>query len=61
MRQIQLIDLYEGKNVELGKLSQAFRITYRKTRDTVTDKEINPIHEKIRVALAKSYTVELRS
>ena len=61
LEKAELIDRYEGSNVQEGSISQAFRITYRDKKKTLSDKEVNPIHEKIRLALIKQFSAELRS
>ena len=61
LEDVQLIDRYEGLNLEDGKISQAFRITYRDKLKTLTESDINPIHEKIREMLRKNINAELRS
>ena len=52
---------YEGKDLKLGKISQAFRITYRSKKNTLTELEIEPIQEHIMKQLKSKFDVELRS
>ena len=61
LENVELIDRYEGKNLPKGKISQAFRIRYRDSKNTLNDADINPIHEKIREELIKQVGGELRS
>ncbi|WP_413357384.1 phenylalanine--tRNA ligase subunit beta [Prochlorococcus marinus] len=56
-----LIDRYEGDNIPKGKVSQAFRIRYRKNKDTLKEEEVSPIHDKIREKLKVEFSAELRS
>ena len=58
---VTLFDEYKGKNVPEGQRSLAFRLVYRSSDRTLTDKEIDPVHQKVRAALEKSYKVSLRS
>ncbi|WP_320674660.1 phenylalanine--tRNA ligase subunit beta [Prochlorococcus sp. MIT 1341] len=58
---VELIDRYEDKNIEQLKCSQAFRLRYRSKERTLTDEIIEPIHEKVRIALVKQLNAELRS
>ncbi|MEM9948646.1 MAG: hypothetical protein AAF810_21630 [Cyanobacteria bacterium P01_D01_bin.36] len=37
------------------------RFLYRSSDRTLTDKEIDPVHQKVRAALEKRYQVSLRS
>jgi len=58
---VTLFDEYKGKNVPEGQRSLAFRLVYRSSDRTLTDKEIDPVHQKVRTSLEKSYKVSLRS
>jgi phenylalanyl-tRNA synthetase beta chain len=50
-----------GEGVPAGQRSLAFRITYRKSDRTLTDEDINPVHQKIRDMLEEKFQVSLRS
>lgn len=58
---VMLFDEYRGENVPEGQRSLAFRLVYRAGDRTLTDKDIDPVHQKIRAALEKTYKVSLRS
>ena len=58
---VTLFDEYRGKGVPEGQRSLAFRLVYRAGDRTLTDKDIDPVHQKVRAALEKSYKVSLRS
>ncbi|MEO0768139.1 MAG: phenylalanine--tRNA ligase subunit beta [Cyanobacteria bacterium J06649_4] len=58
---VTLFDEYRGENVPEGERSLAFRLVYRSSDRTLTDKEIDPVHQKVRAALEKTYKVSLRS
>ncbi len=58
---VTLFDEYRGENVPVGQRSLAFRLVYRAGDRTLTDKDIEPIHQKVRAALEKAYKVDLRS
>ncbi len=58
---VTLFDEYRGKGVPEGQRSLAFRLVYRAGDRTLTDKDIDPVHQKVRAALEKSYQVSLRS
>ncbi|MEO1620975.1 MAG: phenylalanine--tRNA ligase subunit beta [Cyanobacteria bacterium J06632_3] len=58
---VTLFDEYRGKNVPEGERSLAFRLVYRSSDRTLTDKDIDPVHQKVRAALEKTYKVSLRS
>lgn len=58
---VTLFDEYRGENVPTGQRSLAFRLVYRAGDRTLTDKDIEPVHQKVRAALEKAYQVSLRS
>ena len=58
---VTLFDEYRGENVPEGQRSLAFRLIYRASDRTLTDKDIDPVHQKVRAALEKKYSVSLRS
>ena len=61
LEKVELIDSYEGPSIPEDSISHAFRIRYRDTRKTLAEEDINPVHEKIRIALAEKINAELRS
>jgi phenylalanyl-tRNA synthetase beta chain len=58
---VELFDEYRGEHVPLGQRSLAFRLMYRVNDRTLTDAEVNPVHQKIRDALVEKFQVNLRS
>ncbi len=58
---IELFDEYRGKNVPEGQRSLAFRLVYRASDRTLTEDDIEPIHQKVREALVEKFRVDLRS
>jgi phenylalanyl-tRNA synthetase beta chain len=61
LESIELFDEYRGQNVPEGQRSLAFRLVYRSPDRTLTDEEINPVHNKVREALEEKFQVALRS
>ncbi len=59
--EVTLFDEYRGKNVPDGQRSLAFRLVYRSPDRTLTDQDIDPVHQKVRAALEKNFSVSLRS
>ena len=41
--------------------SQAFRLRYRGQSETLKEEQVSPVHEKIRQALVKQFSADLRS
>jgi phenylalanyl-tRNA synthetase beta chain len=58
---VELFDEYRGANVPDGQRSLAFRLVYRAPDRTLTDEEVNPVHQKVRDALEEKFQVSLRS
>lgn len=58
---VELIDEYRGDHVPEGMRSLAFRMVYQAGDRTLTDADIQPIHQQIREALVEHFQVILRS
>ncbi|MGF1538920.1 MAG: phenylalanine--tRNA ligase subunit beta [Pleurocapsa sp.] len=61
LQQIEIFDEYKGENVPQGQRSLAFNLVYRERDRTLTDKDVDPIHQKVRDTLVKKFNVTLRS
>lgn len=59
--QITLFDVYTGKQVEAGKKSLAFSLTFQSNDKTLTDAEVNTAIEKIVAKLQKDFDADLRA
>ncbi|MEM8604201.1 MAG: phenylalanine--tRNA ligase subunit beta, partial [Cyanobacteria bacterium P01_H01_bin.121] len=58
---VSLFDQYRGANVPDGQRSLAFRLLYRSGDRTLTDADVDPLHQKVRDAIVKQFKVDLRS
>jgi len=47
LKEIILFNYYEGKQIPDGKKSLAYSLVYRTDERTLTEEDINPIHEKV--------------
>ncbi len=56
-----VFDLYEGKNIPAGKRSLGFTIRYRAKDRTLTDEEVDRLHQEIIIYLIKKTGGQLRS
>ncbi|QLE59237.1 phenylalanine--tRNA ligase subunit beta [Nostoc sp. TCL26-01] len=61
LESVELFDEYRGENVPQGQRSLAFRLVYRASDRTLTDTEVEPVHNKVREALVEKFGVNLRS
>mgnify|MGYP000869332441 CR=1 FL=1 len=57
---VKLFDVYKGKQVAKGKKSVAYSISYRLENKTLTDKEVNKVHDKVLKALEHKFGAQLR-
>lgn len=60
LEDVQLFDVYRGKQIEEGKKSAAFALTYRDAEKTLTDDEVSAVHGKILSGLAEKLNAVLR-
>ncbi len=61
LTQVQLFDVYRGKQVGEGKKSLAFKLTYVDPERTLTDKQVLKLRRRIVELLKKDLDAELRS
>ena len=58
---IQVFDVYKGSPIPEGKKSMALRFTYRSFERTVTDSEVNSIHETMTQKTLEQFNAQLPS
>lgn len=61
LQDIAIFDVYQGNQIAHGYKSIAFSLTFQAEDRTLTDKEINEIHEKVEKALAQQFAASLRA
>jgi len=61
VKQVTLFDVYAGDQVPQGKKSLAYRITFQSPTHTLTDEEVNEIHQQILNKLSCELGATLRS
>ena len=61
LESVELFDEYKGESVPEAQRSLAFRLIYRASDRTLTDAEVEPVHQKVREALEEKFGVSLRS
>ena len=57
---VRLFDVYEGEQVPKGKKSLAYTITYHSATETLTDKAVNALHDRVVKRLNRELDAELR-
>ena len=57
---VKLFDVYKGKQIPEGKKSIAYAIVYRAENKTLTDEEVNKVHDKILRSLEYKLGAQLR-
>jgi phenylalanyl-tRNA synthetase beta chain len=57
---VKLFDVYKGKQIPDGKKSIAYAISYRDENKTLTDNEVNKVHDKILRSLEYKLDAQLR-
>ena len=57
---VRLFDVYEGEQVPEGKKSLAYAIVYHSAAETLTDKAVNALHERVVEHLHQELGAELR-
>lgn len=60
LKDVQLFDVYNGKNVPSGKQSLAYTLTYQNPNATLTDEEVNQAFEKVQHSLVSEFDAEIR-
>ena len=60
VEKVVLFDMYSGKQIPAGKKSLAYSIRYRLKEKTLTDEEVEKIHQKVISELEKSFGATLR-
>lgn len=60
LEKVKLFDVYKGKQIEEGKKSVAYSLAYRLENKTLTDAEVNKVHDKILRTLENRLGAQLR-
>jgi phenylalanyl-tRNA synthetase beta chain len=58
---VQIFDVYKGPPISAGKKSLALRLTYCSLERSLTDEEVNALHEAITASVLKHFGAELPS
>jgi len=58
---VLLFDMYEGSRIEKNQKSLAFRLMYRSPDRTLTDEEVNEIHQRIMNQTLREFNASLQA
>jgi phenylalanyl-tRNA synthetase beta chain len=61
VEQVDIFDVYSGEQLEAGKKSLAYRISFRSAQHTLTDDEVDQVQQKILTRLSSELGAVLRS
>ncbi len=60
IKEVELFDVYSGKNLEDNKKSLAFHVSYQSEEKTLTSQEIDEVQEKLVKNLQEKFSAHLR-
>ncbi|AOM82294.1 phenylalanine--tRNA ligase subunit beta [Salisediminibacterium beveridgei] len=60
LKQVSVFDLYAGEHLEPGKKSIAFSLKYLDPEKTLTDEDVQAVHEQVLAAVKEAYDAHLR-
>lgn len=60
LKDIQLFDVYEGKNLPKGKKSYGISFVFQDQNKTLTDKQVDKVMEKLKQNFTREFKAELR-
>ncbi|MFL2876586.1 MAG: phenylalanine--tRNA ligase subunit beta [Pontiellaceae bacterium] len=61
LERTELFDVYTGKGMEKGKKSIAYNFVYRSSKQTLTDKKVNKVHQQVMDLLCRELPAEIRT
>ena len=59
--EVELFDIYRGHQIEIGKKSLAYHVTYQSASRTLNEEEVNTVHQKIISSLSRKFKAKVRS
>jgi len=61
LKSVEVFDIYTGDGVKKGKKSVAINLYYQDVEKTLTETQVNPVHEKVLAMLEKEHGAVLRT
>ncbi|RYZ63866.1 MAG: hypothetical protein EOP05_22910, partial [Proteobacteria bacterium] len=60
LRDVRVFDVFEGKGLEEGKRSVAFRLVFQSKETTLEDAQINELRDKVVKSVGDKFGISLR-
>jgi len=60
LKSCRIFDVYKGRQIPEGKRSLAFSLVYQAEDRTLTDEEVDALHERIKSEMVKRFNAQLR-
>jgi phenylalanyl-tRNA synthetase beta chain len=60
VERVEIFDVYTGSPIPEGKKSVGLRFTYRSPERSLTDDEVNTIHDAVTGEVLKEFSAQLR-
>ena len=60
LKEVRLFDVYQGKNLEKGKKSYGLSFTFQDNANTLTDKQVDKVMDKLKQNFEKEFGAQLR-
>lgn len=60
LKSVRLFDLYQGENIEQGKKSVAYSLSYLNPDATLKEEEVTKDFEQVKAALIENFDAEIR-
>ena len=60
LEKVEPFDIFRGSSIPAGKKSMAYSLTYRSLERTLTDTEVNALHDKVKSGLRTKLSCEIR-
>lgn len=60
LKEVQLFDVYQGKNLPKGKKSYGLSFSFQDNKKTLTDPQVDKVMEKLKANFEKQFGAELR-
>ncbi len=60
LEDIRLFDSFQGNPIPMGKKSLAYALTYRAAERTLTDDEVNRVHDELKRLVQREIKCEFR-